>query len=153
MALTPPDLNQCQAEKPTGHSFMTFGGKPGLVRCTEKPIWIATERTPGSDGECGSMSLCDACAAQLQIQHPHSATLEVIFKMSSWQLVEAAALQGRPVDAMEYLRLLRHQQACQSLTYELIREVHPLTQGNHNNADTRARMVDILKRWTALVEI
>ena len=62
MSLTPPDLDQCQADKPTGHSFMTLGGQPGkLVRCTEKPKVIITENGPGDDGHTGSMALCGAC--------------------------------------------------------------------------------------------
>ncbi len=59
--LIPPDLGQCQAEKPNGHNFMTLGGRPGLVRCTNKPVTIATEKNPGTDGQFGSMSLCNEC--------------------------------------------------------------------------------------------
>jgi hypothetical protein len=61
--LTPPDKKQCQAEKPNGNSFMTLGGKPGRVRCTNKPTVIATEAKPGPDGQRGTMSLCDECYA------------------------------------------------------------------------------------------
>ncbi len=46
-AFTQVDLDQCQAEKPNGHSFMTLGGRPGLVRCTNKPSVIITEDEPG----------------------------------------------------------------------------------------------------------
>lgn len=60
--LTPPDLSRCQAERPNGASFMTCGGRPGLVRCSDKPSVIATENKPGSDGQVGSMSLCQHCA-------------------------------------------------------------------------------------------
>lgn len=60
--LTPPDLHRCQAEKPNGASFMTLGGRPGLVRCSDKPSVIATENKPGPDGQVGSMSLCQHCA-------------------------------------------------------------------------------------------
>lgn len=63
--LIPPDLKQCQAEKPNGHSFMTLGGQPGLERCREKPTWIATETKAGKDGLIGSMSLCSECRDQL----------------------------------------------------------------------------------------
>lgn len=63
--LTPPDLKQCQALIPNGFTFMTFGGVPGLVRCREVPITIATELAPASDGRTGSMSLCANCWAKL----------------------------------------------------------------------------------------
>ena len=66
--LTPPDLKQCQAEKPNGNSFMTLGGSPGLERCTAKPSVIVTERKPGLDGLKGSMALCDECLAVLRKQ-------------------------------------------------------------------------------------
>lgn len=56
----PPDVNQCQAES-LSSSFMTLGPRK-MVRCTNKPIWIATEVKPGEDGEIGNMSLCDACS-------------------------------------------------------------------------------------------
>ena len=59
--LTPPDFDRCQAEKPNGNTFMTLGGRPGLVRCREKPLYIVTEKEPGSDGQRGSMSLCESC--------------------------------------------------------------------------------------------
>jgi hypothetical protein len=63
--LTPPDLQQCQAEKPNGNSFMTLGGRPGLERCTSKPTVIAEEALAGADGRHGSMSLCEECRKAL----------------------------------------------------------------------------------------
>ena len=66
MSLTPPDLKQCQADVP-GNGPFTMGGEIGdprngyRVRCKNKPQWIATEASPGADGEVGSMSLCDRC--------------------------------------------------------------------------------------------
>lgn len=60
--LTPPDLRRCQAEKPNGAGFMTCGGRPVLVRCSDKPSVIATENEPGPDGRVGSMSLCQHCS-------------------------------------------------------------------------------------------
>ena len=57
--LTPPDYTQCQAERREG-SFMTLGPRR-LVRCTNPPVWLATERAPGRDGRIGSMTLCEAC--------------------------------------------------------------------------------------------
>jgi hypothetical protein len=59
--LIPPDHEQCQAEKPNGYTFMTLGGRPGRVRCENKPITIATEVVLGQDGSRGSMSLCAEC--------------------------------------------------------------------------------------------
>lgn len=66
--LIPPDLGQCQAEKPNGHNFMTLGGRPGLERCTNTPDWIATEKQPGADGLVGSMSLCQECRDRMEVQ-------------------------------------------------------------------------------------
>ena len=59
--LIPPDPQRCQAEIPNGHTFMTLGGVPGLVRCSAKPSVIVTEREAGPDGQRGSMSLCPKC--------------------------------------------------------------------------------------------
>ncbi len=62
-ALTPPDLNQCQAEKP-GNGPFTIGGKIGdpkngyRVRCESEPKYIATEKRGSKPG---SMSLCAEC--------------------------------------------------------------------------------------------
>jgi hypothetical protein len=61
MKLTPPDIQQCQAEKPNGHSFMTLGGAPGRVRCTALPEVIVKETKKGKDGLRGSMALCAEC--------------------------------------------------------------------------------------------
>ncbi|MGH9390490.1 MAG: hypothetical protein ACRD1Z_12805, partial [Vicinamibacteria bacterium] len=67
--LIPPDLERCQGEKPNGYTFMTFGGVPGLVRCSEKPTHIAFE--PKQEGrEQGSMSLCGECLAVCSKQVP-----------------------------------------------------------------------------------
>lgn len=60
MALIPPDPDRCQAEHRLG-SFMTLGPR-SMVRCEAKPVYIAMETKPGEDGQCGSMSLCLACA-------------------------------------------------------------------------------------------
>lgn len=59
--IEPPDLKVCQAIKPNGKSFMSIGGKPGMIRCNNKPTVIATETKAGDDGFIGSMSLCDEC--------------------------------------------------------------------------------------------
>lgn len=66
--LVPPDLNQCQAEKPNGNSFMTLGGRPGRVRCKNPPTHLVTETEPGEDGKTGGMSLCDDCLAVFKLQ-------------------------------------------------------------------------------------
>ena len=63
--LIPPDLKQCQGEKPNGNTFLTLGGRPGLVRCTAKPVAVIKEVKPPKKGwERGSMSLCGECLAQ-----------------------------------------------------------------------------------------
>ena len=60
MKLEPIDTNRCQAERLCG-SFMTFGPRK-LIRCTNGPDFIATEKKPGKDGLVGAMSLCESCA-------------------------------------------------------------------------------------------
>ena len=63
MTLIPPDFNQCQAfPNMSDWSFMTLGPNPKPVRCTRMPVWLAVEVIAGKDGQCGSMSLCQACA-------------------------------------------------------------------------------------------
>lgn len=64
--MTPPDLNRCQADVP-GNGPFTIGGEIGdprngyRVRCKNKPIVIAIEKRPGTDGLIGAMSLCESC--------------------------------------------------------------------------------------------
>jgi len=70
MPLTPPDLKQCQAEKPITRSFMTFGNGPKMIRCINDPLFIATEKGPGKDGLVGSMSLCASCLVVFLKQMP-----------------------------------------------------------------------------------
>lgn len=75
--LVPPDLKQCQAERLEGN-FMTFGPR-SMIRCVRKPLWIAKENKPGSDGRRGSMSLCGECAEALEfIKGKEFATLKEI---------------------------------------------------------------------------
>ncbi len=69
--LIPPDLKRCQAEKPNGASLFTFGGIPELIRCTEKPLFIATEKEPREDGLKGSMTLCAHCLSVFIKQMPN----------------------------------------------------------------------------------
>jgi len=56
--MTPPDRNQCQAEKPNGANAFTCGGTPQMIRCNNKPTCIAVEISPGYEG---AMTLCDNC--------------------------------------------------------------------------------------------
>ena len=67
-ALIPPDKERCQCMKPNGCTFMSLGGAPGLVRCSDKPTVIVREVRPGDDGRRGSMSLCDHCLGVMQQQ-------------------------------------------------------------------------------------
>ena len=66
MAFVKADIKRCQAEKkigcwPTAQLFMALG-PPKLVRCPNKPRWIATEAKPQKGYKNrGSMSLCDDC--------------------------------------------------------------------------------------------
>ena len=66
--MIPPDLKQCQSEKPSGGPFI-LGGEIGdprngyLVLCRNKPTVIAIANDPGEDGLRGCMSLCDGCKA------------------------------------------------------------------------------------------
>lgn len=82
MSLTPPDLKQCQAEKPNGHSFMTLGGVPKLERCKNKPKYLAKEKKPGADGQIGSMTLCESCKKQMDKQMPGCVDYETLFEIS-----------------------------------------------------------------------
>jgi hypothetical protein len=71
--VTPPDLDRCQADVP-GNGPFTVGGQIGnprngyRVRCSQKPVVVATERQPGPDGLVGSMSLCASCQAAMVSQ-------------------------------------------------------------------------------------
>lgn len=59
--VAPLDVKRCQAEKPNGASFMTFGGVPGLVRCSDEPTFVIVERVADKKGVRGAMTLCAAC--------------------------------------------------------------------------------------------
>lgn len=59
--LIPADTKQCQAEILEG-SFMTLGPR-SFRRCTNAPTVIVKDRSPGPDGQVGSMSLCASCLA------------------------------------------------------------------------------------------
>lgn len=78
MTLIPPDKERCQAEKPNGPFRM---GGPAYSRCSSRPLFIATERKKGPDGQRGSMSLCATCYAVLVRQlGPKHVTLKPIQK-------------------------------------------------------------------------
>ena len=62
--IKPIDPSRCQAEIPTGASFMTLGGRPGLERCKSLPMYVAVESKSGPDGIKGAMSLCENCAKE-----------------------------------------------------------------------------------------
>lgn len=75
--MLPVDPEQCQAMKPNGNTFATFGGKPGLVRCKNKPAWIATEKV-AQENERGSMSLCHDCKKVCEKQMPDKVTFQIL---------------------------------------------------------------------------
>ena len=77
--MLPIDVEQCQALVPNGNTFMTFGGKPGLIRCKNKPSWVAIEKE-ASEGERGGMSLCNDCKAVCERQLPNKVTYQRIGK-------------------------------------------------------------------------
>lgn len=56
---------RCQTEVPNSNTFMTFGGVPGLVRCENTAVYVATEREPGPEGLKGAMSVCERCKTKL----------------------------------------------------------------------------------------
>jgi hypothetical protein len=83
--LIPPDINQCQADKPNGNTFMTFGGIPKMVRCRNVPEFIAMENNPKRNSERGSMSVCRECSQILIEQLGLTfATFKTINRRSPW---------------------------------------------------------------------
>jgi hypothetical protein len=65
--LTPPDMQHCQCDVPAlTHTPFSLGPRMSRL-CGEKPIWLAVEVVPGSDGRCGAMSLCQAHAEALMV--------------------------------------------------------------------------------------
>jgi hypothetical protein len=75
--LPPPDLNQCESVITPAYSFMTLG-RPSPRRCTNLPAYVAKENQTQRDGQRGSMSVCEDCAAELQRKMPGYATLTSI---------------------------------------------------------------------------
>lgn len=80
--LEPADLTRCQAEIPNGVNAFTMGGDLSKKhdRCSNEPTVIATERSPGEDGDTGSMSLCDDCLAVFYGQDPRDIAIERIVR-------------------------------------------------------------------------
>lgn len=74
--LEPPDLERCQGLLKEG-SFMTLGPR-SWKRCSNKPVCIAKETEPGSDGLYGSMSLCEECAGICVKKRPTGVVYEKI---------------------------------------------------------------------------
>lgn len=68
--MTPVDPYTCQCVVTPGYSLadaMTIGRpRPPPARCTERAALVVTEKSPGSDGQRGAMSLCAACFAKLE---------------------------------------------------------------------------------------
>jgi hypothetical protein len=61
LELTPPDPNRCQAEMPNGEGPFTLGGGHKMIRCTNEPTVIVTEKEEDEYGQAGAMSLCGSC--------------------------------------------------------------------------------------------
>jgi hypothetical protein len=59
--IAPLDVDRCQAEKPNGASFMTFGGVPRLERCNSVPSYVLVETKEDEDGLRGAMTVCSEC--------------------------------------------------------------------------------------------
>ncbi len=86
--LTPPDFDQCQAEKSNGVSFMTLVGRHEMVRCDRPPTVLIVENKPGADGRKGSMTLCDGCLAVFRKQTPKDfATVKDLEDVPHWKKV------------------------------------------------------------------
>lgn len=73
-ALIPPDMNQCQVDKPNGNNFMTFGGVVGRVRCTNRATILVKEtKVDPKYGQKGSMTMCSSCFEAFKRQEPKMA--------------------------------------------------------------------------------
>ena len=64
--LEPADPERCQCDiTPPYNPFQLGAQRKPPQRCTNKPIYIATEKQPGPDGATGSMSICVDCYPHL----------------------------------------------------------------------------------------
>lgn len=68
--LIPPDHGQCQAEKRSYHPFQMGGAPHRVVRCSNKPVFLATEAKPDEYGRYGAMTLCAECGEVAMAQLP-----------------------------------------------------------------------------------
>ena len=68
--LIPPDVDRCQALKPSGTTAFSMGGVHKLEQCQNKPLLIITETEPVNDNEQGSMSVCLDCYIVFTKQFP-----------------------------------------------------------------------------------
>ena len=68
--MTPIDKERCQAEKTNSQSFMSLGGNCKMIRCENKPNFIATETKADAEGLKGSMSMCVDCLKVAKKQLP-----------------------------------------------------------------------------------
>lgn len=59
--IAPTSTAQCQVEITPAHGPFVLGPPPKPARCTNKPVAILVEKTPGDDGEKGRMSVCSHC--------------------------------------------------------------------------------------------
>lgn len=75
--LIPPDYDQCQAEILTPQNPFRLGHTGERKRCENRPTLLAIEKSPGTDGKRGSMTVCDRCVEYLPtgraflVQLPH----------------------------------------------------------------------------------
>lgn len=93
--LTPPDLKQCQTLRPNGNTFLSFGGVPGHVRCTNKPVFIAHEPKRDDGVQSGSMSVCTRCRPRCAKLVPGATFTKIVRKaLTPLETQMGEALQG-----------------------------------------------------------
>lgn len=158
--LIPPDLERCQAERSNGANFMTLGGVHRMVRCSNKPVVIATETAPGTDGQTGSMSLCAECAAAMRrMMREGYATIEPIYpKPDMIQFLKDRAVDGAPFHVDQYkksdggvvdlvVRFARPDEYKQDLlkSYEALDKA-PLVEFTDDYATARQEVLDSLRK-------
>ncbi|MCK5604765.1 hypothetical protein KAR91_22945 [Candidatus Pacearchaeota archaeon] len=117
--MEPVDPKRCQADKPTGHNFMTLGpGKP-RERCKNKAVMIATENKPSEDGKIGFMSLCKDCLevlkAQMSGDYAHFIDVEIWmernpdhippFKLPK-EIIGPGVMNSRPKELMSTIKTI-----------------------------------------------
>ena len=62
--LEPVSHEECQADIREAYSPFQLGAPPPRYKpCGKRPTWYARETKAGSDGQKGSMALCDECKA------------------------------------------------------------------------------------------